>query len=153
MFDQPRGEKALFAVALVVVACFYSRLASPFPSLHDCLSAPQYCDGKSLSTGAGGKVESVEAWGFWLRNGGQRVRVVGRAPDVRSGDTVLLEAVFHQEGYLELQQLYVSRYRYVRIWVSLPAIAWVIWMFLRTYRFDLSRCVLVPRSSSGETNA
>ena len=146
IFSEPRGRKCLPAVTLVAATCFYSYFASPLPSLRDCLSVPQSCDGKVLSTNAGGKVESVEAWGFWLRNRGQRIRVVGRAPDVRAGDTVFLEAVFHEEGYLELRQVYVSRYRQERIWVSLPAVAWVVWVFLRTYRFDLARRVFVLRS-------
>ena len=153
IFSEPRGRKCLLAVTLVAATCFYSYFASPLPSLRDCLSVPQSCDGKVLSTNAGGKVEGVEAWGFWVRNGDQRVRVMGRAPDVRVGDTVFLEAVFHQEGYLELQQIYVSKYRDVRIWISLPAVAWVIWVFWRTYRFDLTRRVLVPRSQSGGNGA
>jgi len=118
--------------------------------LADCLATPSACDGKLLSTNAGGKVESVEVWGFWVRNGDQRVRVIGDVPNVRAGDTVFLKAVFHQEGYLELQQIYVSKYRDVRALVSLPAVAWAAWVFWRTYRFDLARRVLVPRSNQGE---
>lgn len=137
--------KIVLSSGIIISLCLWSQRNAPLPTLADCLATPSAYDGKLLSTNAGGKVESVEEWGFWLRNRERRIRVLGDVPDLRVGDTVFLEAVFHKEGYLELQRVYVSRYRYLRIWVSLQAMAWVIWIFLRRYRFDWVRRVFFQR--------
>ena len=134
------------ALLVIVLLCLYSYRNPPTHTLDRCLEQPALCDHQPLSTSAGSTVETVDANGFWLRSDSHHIWVEGDSSQVHPGDTVFLEAVFHQEGYLELQQIYVSRYRKVRIWVSLLAIVWVIWVFLRTYRFDLVRRVLVPRS-------
>ena len=127
-----RRYKVALSLAAIILLCFWSQQNAPLPTLTDCLAGPLACDGKLLSTDAGGKVESVEAWGFWLRNGGQRIRVVGQAPDVRAGDTIFLDAIFHKEGYLDLRNLYVSRYRWWRILVSLPALLYVLVVVFRS---------------------
>ena len=133
--DRARPVKVVVSLAAVLAMCLWSFSAPPLATLTDCLSAPIECDGQVLSTGSGGKVESVDVDGFWLSGGvwGEPVRVIGGAPGLRPGDTVFIEAVFHQDGFLELQDIYVSRYRDLRILVSVPAVLYVGWLVAASF--------------------
>jgi hypothetical protein len=117
--------------------------------LEECLSTPTACHGKLWTANAGGIITAIEPERFWLDNEGTYIQVNGRIPDLRVGDTVFMEATFHQEGYWTLQRAYISRYRHVRIWASLMAMAGVLWVFFRSYRFDLSRWAFIHRSGGG----
>lgn len=139
-------------LAAIALLCLWSWHNGPTPMLEDCLANPMTCDGKLWTANAGGIVAAIEPQRFWLDHEGVYIQVVGQIPDLRVGDTIFMEAIFHREGYWTLQQAYISRYRNVRIWVSLVSMVGVLWFFFRSYRFDLP-CRVFARRSGGKGNA
>ncbi len=147
-----RHYKLLLCLVGIVLLCLWSWQNAPAPMLDKCLSSPTACHGKLWTANAGGIVTAIEPERFWLDHEGTYIQVNGRIPDLRVGDTIFMEAVFHQEGHWTLQRAYISRYRHWRIVVSLVAMVGVLWFFFRAYRFDLSRRALVRRPG-GARNA
>ncbi len=110
-----------------------------------CLNDPLRYDGKEIGVGTEATVVEILADGFLLRQMGQTIRVEGNSQNASPGDFVRLSAVFHRQGYLELRHLYVAKGRRLKIVLSIIPALLVLFLVLKTYRFDWRRLLFTER--------
>ncbi len=123
---------------LAVLAGFtvYGYLYNPGGKLGKCLANPERYDGRIIGVGTEARVVELLPEGFVIQELGKKIRVIGDLPKASPGDYIRIRAVFHKEGYLELEQLYVAKGRQTKIFISIVPALLVIFLLFRTYRFD-----------------
>lgn len=131
-----RWYKIIALLAVLVGLAAYGYLLNPVGKLSKCLANPDLYDGQLIGVGTEAKVVELLPEGFIIQELGQRIRVVGDPPDASPGDYIRIRAVFHKEGYLELERSYVAKGRRAKIFVSIVPALLVIFLLFRTYRID-----------------
>ena len=101
-----------------------------------CLKEPERYDGTVISVGTEATVAETLPNGFILQQMGRRIPVYGTVPDVAENEFVNILARFHQEGFLELEKIYIAKYRRLKIIASILPVFLVVFLFFKTYRFD-----------------
>ena len=136
----------IFLYLLVLTGfVFYGKQYNPTVTLQMCLQNPHQYDGILLNVGGEAKVAAVSEGRFTIEQLGKRIEVVGFHPEIKPDEFVMLEAVFHQEGWLELRRVYVAVFRRYKIYVSLLPLVIVFILFLRSFRFDCRRMFFYER--------
>ncbi|MFB0565714.1 MAG: hypothetical protein ACETWK_08565 [Candidatus Aminicenantaceae bacterium] len=124
---------------LVVLICLvlYGYLSRDPVTLDKCLNNPIQYDGKDINVSIEATVVKLLSDGFFVRQMGRAIRVVGDPQNASVGDFVVMLAVFHKEGYLELKSLRVAKGRRLKVLISIPPALLVLFLLFWTYRFDL----------------
>ncbi len=131
-----RWFKTVGLLAVLAGLAVYGYLYNPVGKLSKCLADPERHDGRIIGVGTEAKVVELLPEGFVIQELGQRIAVAGDLPKASPGDYIRIRAIFHKEGYLELDQLYVAKGRRAKIFVSIVPALLVIFLLFRTYRFD-----------------
>jgi len=135
---------ALFLVLFCLVLYGY-RSKDPV-DLRACLDDPLKYDGRIIGVGAEATMFKLLPDGFLIREMGRTFRVVGDPQDASVGDFVVMRAIFHKEGYLELVKLRVAKKRRLKILVSIPPALLVLFLLFWNYRFDWRRMLFKERT-------
>ena len=143
--DKYYSAKVLSLILLIFTACFYSQHKYREFSLQDCLSNPEHGDGVTLKFGGNSKAGEVSEDRFELVRGKDKMTVMGRVGDLKKNDYIVMKAIFHKEGYLELKDIHVRKLRRLKIYLSVLPVFLVVGLILRQYKFDLKKRVLVER--------
>jgi hypothetical protein len=69
--------------------------------------------------------------------------VNGTIQELNKNDHIDIVAIFHKEGYLELKEFHVRKFRRSKIFLSILPILFVTWLFFRRYRFDKAKGIFV----------
>ncbi len=132
----------ILALLLALTALvYYGYLHYPGITLRMCVEDPLRYDGRAIGVGTETTVAALFADGFLIHHMGDTFRVLGDPGDAEPGDFIQMRAVFHCEGYLELQRLHVAKYRRLKIIVSIAPVVLVAFLFLKHYRFNWGRCL------------
>lgn len=129
----------------ILFALGLPRFAAPYPSFTDCVNDPVSCDNRIVMEGMDVYVSEVTPDGFRITKQGHSIWVRGATKNLAVGDKINLRAIFHKEWYMDMEALYVSKLRRVRVWLSIPPVLIVGGLFLWCYRVDWHRLVLVRR--------
>lgn len=124
---------------------WYGYRNNPSLSLEMCLRDPLRYDREEIGVGTEAKVVEILPDGFLLKEMGRTIRVKGDPQNASPGDFVRLRAVFHRQGYLELKHLYIAKGRRFKIYISIVAALLILFLVLRTYRFDWRRMFFTER--------
>lgn len=130
---------------LILLGCLYSQYRYGNLTLHECLTSPDQCDGASLKLGNNTRAGKVREDGFEILKGDNKITVIGSADGLKTNDYVEMIAVFHKEGYLELKDIYVRKLRELKIFISVMPVLFVLWLFIKQYRFDLTRKAFIQK--------
>lgn len=107
------------------------------PSIERCLTYPDRYDGREVR-GYPFEVVAAGPGDFTVEERGVKIRVSPRPDDVQAGDYVGLVSTFRREGVLEARTVTrVPNYplrRGAMFGVSILAMAFVAWLFLKTFR-------------------
>ncbi len=137
------NKKRLFYILaltiLLVALSIYGKISNPEILLSMCLAEPERYDGSVVSVGTEATMAEKLPNGFILQQMGRRIPVYGTVPDIAENEFVNIVARFHKEGYLELYQLYVAKHRRLKIAASVLPVFLVIFLFFKSYCFDLGR--------------
>jgi hypothetical protein len=125
-------------LACLVFLLIYGKLYYPAVTLPMCLKNPDKYDGLEIGVGSEAKVVSVTDGWFTIRQLGVEVEVRGSAPDIRPDEYIIMEAVFHREGWLEMTRVYVAVQRRYKIFISVAPVVVVFILLVFTYRFNFS---------------
>ncbi|MBN1559267.1 hypothetical protein JW998_03410 [candidate division KSB1 bacterium] len=119
----------------LVLLVLYGRFFHPFVTLQMCLADPEKYDGVTIHVGNEAVIVEVLPDGFSLEQLGRRVRVLGPR-DVRVGEFIILNAVFHKEGWLEVKRMRIAEKRRAKIWLSVFPAVFICIYFVARFRFD-----------------
>ena len=114
-------------------------------TLAECLANPDRFDNVPLSIGGGAKIGIVHKDRFQVATGENRIWVKGTAEGLVVNEYINLKAVFHKEGYLELEQAHVLRLRRLKIVLSVIPLLVITGLFLRIYRVRLQWPFFIER--------
>ncbi|MBN2357031.1 hypothetical protein JXO59_13020 [candidate division KSB1 bacterium] len=134
----------LYAAALSALI-WYGHAYNPAITLPMCLAQPQRYDGSVIEIGTEVTVREILPDGFTIHQMGRVIPVQGPTVGLREGDFVVLSAVFHAPDRLQLKDIYVARGRRRKIVVSIFPVIVVLYVLIRTYRFDVRRFIIVER--------
>ncbi len=143
----PRRLLTIIALSLALAGLtWYGHHNNPSVSLKMCVDESLKYDGKEIEIGMDAKVAKVFPDNFIIQQLGVKMRVEGDPLNASPGDFIRLKAVFHKEKYLEVVRLYVEKGRRYKIIISIFPVLLVIFLFLKTYKFDWQTLVFYRRS-------
>jgi len=123
----------------------YGKVYNPAVTLEMCLIQPDKYDGRTIAIGTEITVHEIFPDGFTIKQFGRIVKVKGRAGNIAPDDFITLSAVFHKQGWLELKSYHVAKKRRFKIFVSIFPALLVVFIFFKSYTFDLKRFVFTER--------
>ncbi len=135
----------LLCVIVMLMLIIYGKVFNPAVNLEMCLNQPDKYDGQTISIGTEITVDKIFPDGFTIKQFGHIVKVKGHAENLAPADFITLSAVFHQEGWLELESYHVAKKRRFKIFLSVFPALFVIYLFFRSFAFDYKRFVFVER--------
>jgi hypothetical protein len=137
--DNYRYIKITLLIVILSVLCAYSYRESKrrYVDLGMCLANAGQFDGKEILLEHYVTVSSVFKDRFEIDQEGEKILVMGVAAGLAPGDEIAIRAIFHQQGYMTLQELHIRKLRIVKIIISIAAALLVTGLFLRRYRFTL----------------
>jgi hypothetical protein len=121
-----------FLVALGICA----ERTRPYPSLAEILASPEKYDGALIGLTIECKVEEVRAGGFILRQMGARMFVRTPEEDVRSGQDVAVEGIYHAPGTVVVTRMRVARERRLKMAISVVPVIVVVVLGWRSVGFE-----------------
>jgi hypothetical protein len=136
---------AVLLMALVALI-WYGAAHNPTVTLAMCLAEPERYDGRRIEVANETVVQDILDHGFTIRYLGKTILVKGETAGVKKGEFLSLIAVFHKEGWLELEKFHIAIYRRWKIWVSVLPVILFAFMFVRRYRFDFGRMLWQERT-------
>ena len=145
MSEKYKSIKVTGLLLTIILACLYSKSRYENLTLHECLTSPGQCEGAVLKLGNNTRTGKVHEDSFEIRNGADKITVVGSADGLKTNDYIEMIAVFHKEGYLELRDIYVRKLRMIKIVVSVLPVLLTTWLFARRYKFELSRRMFIEK--------
>lgn len=145
MSEKYRILKVTGLALTILLACLYSQNRYGKLTLHECLTSPGQCEGAVLKLGNNTRTGTVHEDRFEILKGADKITVVGSAEGLKTNDYIEMIAVFHKEGYLELKDIYVRKLRVLKIVISVIPVLFVVWLFIKQYRFELTRRVFIQR--------
>lgn len=137
--DNHRYIKISLLLAALLLLCSYSHWEGRriYVNLETCLSASEQFDGRRVILEDYVTVGSVFKDRFEIEQEGKKIMVMGTAEGLAPGDEIEIQAIFHRQGYLTLEQLHIKKLRSVKIIISIAAALFVAMLFFSRYRFSL----------------
>lgn len=127
-------------LAIIIFLSFRSANHRPWIHIRDCLKDPEKYDGKLVIDYNEPRIQEIYADGFLLQ---QRqippIRVYSDTTGLILGEYIGLQAIFHQEGYLEATIVQIAKNREEKIWISVLPVFFVGFLFFRHYRFNIKK--------------
>ena len=138
--------KISFLTVAIGLSCLYSyKTENSVVTLAECLANPDRFDNVPLSIGGGAKIGIVHKDRFQVVKGKNRIWVKGTAEGLVVNEYINLKAVFHKEGYLELEQAHLLKLRRLKMVLSVIPLLVITGLFLRTYRVRFKWPVFMER--------
>ena len=137
----------IFGLILILAGLIhYGYRFNPEINLSKCLIDPARYDGREVAVRPEAKVIKRLPDGFVLQVMGHIIRVKGDPQNISQGDYVVMRAIFHKEGYLELKRIYVAKGRRLKILLSIVPAVLVLFLFFKIYRFNWRRMLFAERN-------
>lgn len=145
--DKYRIIKAITLITLIFSLCIYSRMKEDSSlTFQQCLLNPNKYDKVRLNIGhTDTKIGKVRKDGFELVESKDRISVMGNAKNLKENEYIYLQAIFHKEGYLELERIRIRRFRRLKMAVSVLPVLLVTFLFFKRYRFNFKTLVFVEK--------
>lgn len=136
-----RFLKMTLLLIMILCLCYYSylNLKDSQMSLKDCIESPESCDKEEIVIVNKWSVRNISDKGFELSFGDRIFFVNDSFEGLSEGDYISAKAVFHKEGYVEIESLHVHKLLAEKWIVSLLATILVAFIFFRNYRFDYKK--------------
>ena len=127
-------------ILLFLIICglgYYNTQTNPWISVEQCLNDPSGYDGKLVTRYREPLIGEIYKDGFQLiQKKAPSIRVYADTTGLISGKFVGMRAVFHKEGYLEVQSIHVAKRRRYKIWISVLPVFFVGFMVFKTFRWN-----------------
>ena len=119
---------------------FYTAHNHPWIDTTECLQHSEQFDGCLVIRFREPMIGEIYNDGFQLIQKNQPpIRVYSDTTELRSGEFIGLQAIYHKEGYLTAEDLRVARNRRYKIWISMIPVLILGVGILCLFRFDSRR--------------
>jgi len=135
MWSSGRIIRVVIYAIILLFLIWYGHENNPAITLDRCMADPEKYDGISLTVGNEVKVYLVSEDGFVIQQLNRRMPVRGKVKELTPGTRVTISAIFHKEGWLELQDIHIVKHREAKIWLSIIPVALIAFLFFRYFRF------------------
>jgi len=123
-------------IIILIAVCYYGGSHAPWLKLSTCLENPEQYDGRLVTYIREPKIEKVTSDGFILKHGGGTLPVLADTTGLRANEYIGLTAIFHQEGYLEAENLVISKNRRYKIILSIIPVFLITILFLQNFKIN-----------------
>jgi len=121
---------------ILIFLIIYSKVSYPHVTLDMCLKEPDKYDNYSIFIINEITVSKITDNGFLINHEGSDYTVIGALENVKDNDYLTIRAIFHKEGWLELQQGHVVKNRRLKVYLSAIPVLIIVSLFMLIYRFN-----------------
>jgi hypothetical protein len=135
-----RWSAILGLVVVLAGLILFGATHNPWVTLNDALAQPDRYDGRVINLFIYPRIERIDADGFDIREaGGPIIHVLGDTTGLKAGEYVGMQAIFHKDGVLTATHANVARRRNFKVLFSLFPVAFVGFLFFRSYRWNVKK--------------
>ncbi len=137
---QKRFIIMFFLLTVIVSVSYYGAHHHPWIHIKECLEYPEKYDGKLVTDYDEPTIGEIDADGFMLvQRQIPTIRVFADTTGLIRGEYIGMHAIFHKEGYLEALSIHMAKNREEKIWVSIPPVLFVGFLFILHFRFNFRK--------------
>ncbi|MBN1997698.1 hypothetical protein JW935_09110 [candidate division KSB1 bacterium] len=140
-----RPVRIILYLSVMLGLFIYGKVKNPAVTLQMCLNNPQKYDGCEIKVGGEAKVAELTRDGFTIVQMGRKVPVKGCVPNLKPNEFVNMWVIFHKDGWLELQEIYVAVQRRSKIYLSVLPVLLITGLFLYYFKFNLRQIEICER--------
>ena len=141
-FRAARIALYLLFLSLLILYGYYFH---PHVTLQMCLADPQKYTGSRIEVGNEALVHEIFKDGFSIKQQNRIVPVHGMSADVKINEFVIIDATFHELGWLEAHRIRVAKKRRYKIVLSVLPVLFILILFFKRYRFDFHNLYFIER--------
>lgn len=97
----------------------YAMYAAPTKNIATLVNAPQKYAGQSVEIYIETKIDAIDDTGFWIRQGRNRLRVLGPSTGIKANDFVSISGIMDSSAVMHLKSVRPAKGRRLKMAISL----------------------------------
>lgn len=147
MIQKYRVTIIIILCLILTGLCIYGGVNSPWLTLDVCLKDPEQYNGALVTHITEPRVGKITSDGFYLKSKGHPdIFVFSDTTGLISGEYLGITAIFHKEGHLEVQTLFIAENRRYKILLSIIPVILIAGLFFSHFHWNWKRMQFEEKS-------